>query len=393
MKLAGILKSIVGAGCVTIAGMLIYSGHSTVMGGKDHEPVNTQDVSQSISSVSSDKLTIQGSIELDDEPVSTSAGIVDTIENERTEVVIDIVGDIMPSEYVLENYNDLGITGIVSQDVWSELNGADIFLANQEFPFGTTGMPAEDKQYTFEIEPSYIDIFTDMGIDIVTLANNHALDYGKDALSETFSILDAAGIERIGAGNDVEEASRLKVIEKNGMKIGFLAGTRVIPEVSWNIENGGPGLLATYDADLLNAAISSAKENCDYLIVYVHWGIERNTEPEAYERQLAEGYIDNGADIVVGSHPHVIQGIDWYNGRPIFYSMGNFIFYQTIDRTMILKVIVDEGAEARYQILPAKAESACTALVYGEERTEAFDYLESISYVTDIDEDGYISCK
>ena len=147
------------------------------------------------------------------------------------------------------------------------LNGADITMVNEEFPFGTGGVAMEDKQYTFRVNPSYVAAFGDMGVDVVSLANNHILDYGPQALEETFAVLDDAGIRYAGAGEDKARAMEPQIIEVNGKKFGFLAASRVIPVASWNVENQTPGVFATYDAAALNAKIGETKKECDYLTV------------------------------------------------------------------------------------------------------------------------------
>lgn len=251
------------------------------------------------------------------------------------------------------------------------------------------GTQAEDKQYTFRTDPSYSSIFTDMGIDIVTLANNHVLDYGQEVLSQTFQTLDEKGILYAGAGESVEEASALRTIEANGETYGFLAASRVIPVTSWNVENSQPGVFTTYDKTALVHAIEKAKDNCDFLTVYVHWGIERNTMPEDYQTELAHAYIDAGADLVIGAHPHVLQGIEEYQGKMIFYSLGNFIFNQSIEKTMLVRVTKENG-QIRYSILPAFAAGAKTQ-PYTD--TESFyRYLESISFGISVT-DGIVGVK
>ena len=97
-------------------------------------------------------------------------------------------------------------------------------------------------------------------------------------------------------------------------------------------------MLSTYDPGILLEEIRKGREDCDYLVVYIHWGIERNDMPEEYQRQIGKQCIDAGADLVIGSHPHVLQGIEYYNGKPIVYSLGNYVFGSSIPRTVLLNV-------------------------------------------------------
>lgn len=144
-------------------------------------------------------------------------------------------GDILIGNSVSANYSAKGIDGILSGQMKELLNGADITMVNEEFPFGTGGVAMEDKQYTFRVNPSYVAAFGDMGVDVVSLANNHILDYGPQVLEETFAFLDDAGIRYAGAGEDKARAMEPQIIEVNGKKFGFLAASRVIPVASWNV--------------------------------------------------------------------------------------------------------------------------------------------------------------
>ena len=117
----------------------------------------------------------------------------------------------------------------------------------------------------------------------------------------------------LGREKNLEEAKQPQIIEKNGKKIGFLGASRVFPTGGWAAGSSHPGMFSAYDTASVVQEIQKVKKECDYLVVYVHWGIERNTQPEAYQREMGHQYIDAGADLVVGSHPHVLQGIELYH--------------------------------------------------------------------------------
>lgn len=298
-------------------------------------------------------------------------------------------GDVLLSDHVLAAYEKSGgIGGVVGPGYLEEIRNADIFMVNQEFPFSDRGEKAEDKQYTFRLPPAKVSIFQEMGIDIVTLANNHALDFGTDALLDTCKTLDEAGILRVGAGT-FEEAKRWQTIEAGGKKIGFLGATRVIPVADWAATAYSAGMLATYDPTILLEQIRAAKAVNDYVVVYVHWGIEREEYPKEYQKTLGHQYIDAGADLVIGSHPHVLQGIEYYNGKPIVYSLGNFVFGSSIPKTMLLKVRL-EGDRAVLTVLPGTSSAGYTReLTEEKEKQEFHQYLEGISSVS-IDENGAV---
>lgn len=334
-------------------------------------------------------------IETEEEKKPVSEGVEEVqeeIPEEETakEITMVFSGDILLSSYVLNNYENSGINGVISEELLEEMKNADLTMVNEEFPFSTRGTQAQDKQFTFRVDPSYVKILQEMGIDVVTLANNHALDYGTEALSDSFQTLDDAGIAYVGAGDSRERAAEAYITELGGKTFGFLAASRVIPEVSWNIDNQQPGMLCTYDSTALCEAIKKAKENCDYVAVYVHWGIERENMPQDYQRQLGKAYIDAGADIVIGSHPHVLQGIEYYNGKPIVYSLGNYIFNQSIEKTMLLKVTVSPENETMLQIIPASASGAKTQKMDADSSAELYQFMEEISFGVSVTEDGMI---
>ncbi len=290
-------------------------------------------------------------------------------------------GDVYLSDHVLSAYEAAGsIRGVVDQALADVIEAGDVFMVNQEFPFSDRGTQAPDKQFTFRLPPERVSLLQEMGIDIVTLANNHALDYGTDALLDTCRTLDEAGIARVGAGETIDAAKKPVFREIKGKTIGFLGATRVIPETSWNAGTQSPGMLATYDPSILLQAIKETRPLCDYLVVYVHWGIEREEYPEEYQSTLGQQYIDAGADLVVGSHPHVLQGIEYYKGKPIVYSLGNFVFGSSIPRTALLTVEWD-GEEARLAVTPAVSSGGYTRAVTDAGEKEAFwQYIAELSH-------------
>ena len=300
-------------------------------------------------------------------------------------------GDVYLSDHVLAAYEAAGgIRGVLDETLADVIGSGDLFMVNQEFPFSNRGEQAEDKQFTFRLPPEKVSMFQEMGIDIVTLANNHALDYGTDALLDSCSVLDGAGILHVGAGADLEAAKAWETIEVGEKTIGFLGATRVIPVPEWAATQYQPGMLSTYDPAVLLEQIAMAKAVCDYVIVYVHWGIERDEFPQEYQKTLGRQYIDAGADLVIGSHPHVLQGIEYYQGKPIVYSLGNLVFGSSIPKTMLLKVEWN-GEETRLTAVPGTSSAGYTReLTDQAERLAFFDYLESISFGAAIDEGGVI---
>lgn len=329
--------------------------------------------------------------------VNTSGEMGDGIGNEpedetKTEdsaIHFVFAGDILLSDHVLGAYHKAGsIDGVVDQTFQSVIDSSDVFMVNQEFPFSDRGTAAADKQYTFRLSPEKVSLFQEMGIDIVTLANNHALDFGTDALLDTCATLDAAGIYRVGAGADLDEAKKPVIMDIKGKAIGFLGASRVIPVGSWNATSTSPGMLTTYDPTVLIEEIKKARETCDFVIVYVHWGIERDEYPQDYQRTMARQYIDAGADMVIGSHPHVLQGMEYYNGKPIIYSLGNFVFGSSIPKTALLRADWD-GENLSLAFVPGTSSGGYTRALTDEAQKENFyQYMTGLSYGVVIDREG-----
>jgi len=311
---------------------------------------------------------------------------------DRERVSLLFAGDLFLTDLLQDKYRQKGIEAAASAELLDVTKEADIFMLNQEFPFGTTGEAAEDKQYTFRIDPSYVSVLSDLGVDVVTLANNHMLDFGREPLTETLDLLDREGISHVGAGENLEEAKRLQTFQKGDKTIGILGATRVIPEYSWTASSHSSGLFSTYDPTLLLEEIKKAKESCDFVVVYVHWGIEKSTEPEEYQRTLAHQYIDAGADAVIGAHPHVLQGVEYYSGKPVFYSLGNFIFSNSSYQTMLVRLLLQEEGIS-IEAVPCVSEANQMCLLEPEKRQDFYRELEALSENAAVSEDGRITEK
>lgn len=300
-------------------------------------------------------------------------------------------GDVCLHSGVEHTYLTSGVDGIIGEKLLGDLTGADYTVINHEFCFSTGGTK-QDKTYTFRADPQNVTLLNEMGVDLASLANNHALDYGTEALSDTFLTLDGAGIAYMGAGETVERAAEMITVETNGYTLGFLAASRVYPSAQWSVRNRQPGMLSAYDPDYLAKIVEEKVAQCDYLMVYLHWGVEKAERPEEYERSLAQVLIDRGADAVIGSHPHVLQGVEFYKGKPIFYSLGNFVFNASIGRTAFLRATVDfEAAAAEsaenlsdyvvWQMIPCRTVGYCTEEITDPDaRLSFYEYMQSISY-------------
>lgn len=305
-------------------------------------------------------------------------------------ISLSFVGDLYFPAYLLDRYDRGGIEALLEKDLLEIMQEADIAAGNEEFPFGTGEKAAYEKEFTFCIPPSRVQIFQDMSLDIVSLANNHVLDFGREVLSETFQTLDSANILYMGAGENLERAKELQLVETGNKKIGYLAASRVLPYAEWTATPSNSGVFSTYDPKNLLEEISTASQVCDLLVVYVHWGIERSESPEAYQRELAKKYIDAGADIVIGSHPHVLQGVEYYNGKPILYSLGNFIFGASTKESVILKLSYTQSGSLKVNLIPCKMQNYQMVRMTEQEGKELFSRLSSLSFQARISDYGEV---
>ena len=204
------------------------------------------------------------------------------------------------------------------------LADADFRIANLECPVATTGRPLPTKIYTFRANPDAVRVLKGR-VDAVSVANNHSGDYGRAAFLETLSVLDGAGIRHFGGGRNLTEAHAPLWIEKNDLRIAVLGYNEFLPR-SFEAGADYPGVAWSEDSQVLADIRAARAAGADVVIPFMHWGWEYESGPGERQRQLARMMIDAGADAVVGGHPHVTQGAEIYRGRPIIYSLGNFVF-------------------------------------------------------------------
>ena len=372
---------------VLVLALLIFYGRS-------QKPVSTKqdNVAEQTEMVLETEKTAETETELQTESAQEGETETETEINQEDTVLL-FGGDVLIKASTESIYKNNGVTGLVSEEILAEMQNADIMMVNHEFQFSTRGEPMEDKQFTFQTDPKNVQILLDLGIDIVSLANNHSLDFGQDALQDTFVTLDEAGILYAGAGDSKERAEELQVIEVNGKKFGFLAATRVIPVAGWDVRNKQPGLFTTYDDTRLVERIRESKEECDFLAVYVHWGIEREEYPEEYQNVIAKHCVEAGADVIIGAHPHVLQGIEFIEGKPIFYSLGNYIFNNSTPKTMLVKVLIKSDDTVEYSLIPAFAVNGQTQVMEGAEAEKLYTYMNEISVKNYVNRDGSVTDK
>lgn len=242
------------------------------------------------------------------------------------------------------------------------LADADYRIGNLECPIATTGQPLESKIFSFRAHPRVLAVLRGR-FDALAVANNHSGDYGPAAFLETLDHLDRAGIASFGGGRDLAAAHAPLWIEKHGLRIAVLAYNEFKPR-SFEAGPHWPGIAWSEDSHVVADIRAARAAGADVVIPYMHWGWEREPEPTARQRQLARLMIDAGADAVVGGHPHVTQGTETWRGRPIIYSLGNFVFdgfdLPAARIGWLLRMTVDRGGVVDWRIVEARIDDEGT---------------------------------
>ena len=296
------------------------------------------------------------------------------------------------------NQCENGIHDCISEELIEAMREADIMCLNNEFTYSTAGAPLEGKMYTFRANPERVAVLQELGVDIVKLANNHVYDYGKQALLDTFTTLEEAGIQYVGAGRNLEEAMEPVYVELDGKVIAFVSASRAEKfKMTPQATEDSPGILRCYDTELFKQVIAEADENADFVLAYVHWGTEYSYDLEEVQLTTGKEYLDAGADVIIGAHSHCLQGMEYYDGKPIIYSLGNYWFNEKTLDTMLFELHFygdDEKQQLEVQVIPAVQSGYRTQIADTvEEKERIYSFLESISINVEISEEGFLSAK
>ena len=335
------------------------------------------------------------------EETTTQISGNENYNGEYKPVTMAFVGDTYFSDKLYSNYTNSGLTGFLGQSILDIFQQTDIMIANHEY--AATDLPEEAKDteqlYNFKSPVAREILWKEIGVDIVSLANNHAMDYGEQSLIDTLDALDAVGISHVGAGRNLQDALEADIRVVNGKKIAVLAASRFILNWQWYAQEDKPGVMTTYEStdryQMVKDEITRLKEEekCDIVCVYVHFGKEKTYELTSNQPVIAHGYIDAGADFVIGSHAHNLQGIEIYNGAPIYYNLGNFLFSNYAVDTMVVNIEINEDNSVSTRITPCVSQSYKVEEATGSKAQEIYDFIESISVNIQIDENGNVTEK
>ena len=274
-----------------------------------------------------------------------------------------------------------GLDKVISPSLIKKMKTYDAMVINNEFSVSTRGKKMRGKAYTFRSRPSNLKYLKQLGVDVTGLANNHCYDYGRTAFLDTLRHLKTAGFQTVGAGEDIREARKPVYLDIKGKTVAVVAATRAEKNIFTPAAGkNSPGVFRTYDDSAYVKEIRKAKKKADYVIAYVHWGTEYSTDLEEAQRSQAKDYIDAGADAVVGAHTHCMQGIGYYKGVPIFYSLGNFWFNEKTLYTTVLEITIDSGGRLKAKMVPCLQKGMETRVLRDRAQIKKFvEHINSIS--------------
>ena len=268
------------------------------------------------------------------------------------------------------------------------LQVSEAVVVNLESPL-TTSADQQDKEIALKARPQSVALLQEAGVTAAALANNHIMDFGVLGLGETIAELDGAGIAHIGAGMDLNQATAPLFFTGDGARIAVVNFSQydgpTVPAATMH----SPGQ-ASYSSDAFVPTLEYAAANSDYMICVLHFGEEYSDQPTDEQRRVARQAIDHGADAVVGHHPHVAQGIDVYNNKPIFYSLGNLVFDQETDmwdQSFLLSVDL-ETETARFTLYPYRIDEGVPTFMSAERAQEFLQRLNEISPMPVVSVDG-----
>ena len=251
------------------------------------------------------------------------------------------VGDIMLGRGVGMRLQKYGSYDRAFENVSSVLKQGDVIFANLESPITDSTHSLDPKRkIVLKAKPQAVSALTGAGFNLVSIANNHMMDYYETGLFDTMSILNANHILFAGGGKNIDEARKPAIIEKNGLKIGLLAYSDMAelvfagePYLKYAADRNKSGI-SPRNYEAVREDVRKLRGQVDLLAVSLHWGVEDSFKVSDEQREFAHKLIDDGVDLILGHHPHQFQGIEIYKGKPVFYSMGNFLFDQNEPENM-----------------------------------------------------------
>ena len=322
------------------------------------------------------------------------------------DIVIDFTGDVSFADGIATtDFMDHQMNGIYdcfSEDLLDEMQSADILMINNEFAYTDRGTALAGKAYTFRANPSRVALMSDLGADIVSVANNHVYDYDEIGLLDTLNTLSLAEMPYVGAGVNLEEAKKPVYFIIGGRKIAIVAATQIERTLNYTKEATGvePGVMKCLHPEAFCETIREAKANADFVLVFPHWGTEGNANYGADQVALARAFVEAGADAIIGGHTHCLQTVEYMDDVPIFYSLGNYWFSTTGNMpatydTGLAQIHITPEGEIESYFIPCQFDAGVTSELNSEDiaYSNIIDSLNGMSLTAHIDEAGHISKK
>lgn len=289
---------------------------------------------------------------------SSASGKNDSASKYTDERIVKgtVVGDIMLGRSIKNKSSKTNYSDILDNvsSIWKD---SDYVSGNLECAVldNPDKFEKNDKEIHINAETKSVNVLKDNGFTLINLANNHLADFCSDGVISTVNTLQKAGLKYVGAGKNITEASKYDIQEVNGVKIATVSVSDIVPK-NFSATDSKAGILSTKTSAYYNA-VRQASQEADLVVVNIHWGVEYGLNQSERQEELARNLINFGADIVIGSHPHVLQPVEKYKDGIIFYSMGNFVFDQGWSRTkdsMVLNYFVDKDGNCSFEMIPVR---------------------------------------
>ena len=335
----------IAVGIGALLGVLAFVGRGSIADDSEPLPVATAPTTVPIATTAPSTTV----------PVTTTTSIaVPDPPEARESLVIHATGDV--------NFDPAYIPRFVSEGYGSAFDGLgglfvddDLTIVNLECAPSMLGLPL-DKAFVFRCDTTSLPILASQGIDVVNLANNHSQDYGPTAMLDGALQARLAGLAPVGVGATVDSATSPALFDVRGWRIAVLGMGGVVPSSDWLATPDRPGMASGDDIEQMTAAVEAASRQADLVFVSIHWGVEGESEPRPDDIERAKRLIEAGADAIFGHHPHRLGDVEFVDGRPVFWTLGNFIWPRLSDAsatTAVATVEISADGEISACLLPA----------------------------------------
>lgn len=317
-------------------------------------------------------------------------------ETKKTDATLSLAlaGDVMIGRLVNEAIAQKGY-GYVWGDTLPLLQQHDLVMINLETTL-TTHDQAVPKVFNFKSDPAHIAVLKEANVHVVSLANNHSLDFGEQGLIDTLNALDSAGIKHVGAGLNKAQARKPLIIERNSITIGILGASDNEPD--WQAQEDKPGIFYfdVHDCNLLIEAVKQLRPQVDIVIMSLHWGPNMRERPTQHYIDCAHALIDAGVDIIHGHSAHIFQGIELYKNKLILYDTGDFVDDYQVDeqlrndRSLLFSVQLKKNGVQQLKLIPVVINNMQVNRATGTEAREILERMQQLSaeFGTSISQDG-----